>query len=871
MKIRSITLENVRRFIEPVSIGPIGDGITLLSEPNEAGKSTLFDALHALFFIKHSSKTAEIKSLRPHSGGKIAVECTLDIDAETWRVRKEWMTGAFAKIWRNGTLVHQGDAAEDWLAALSSGDAGGPGGLLWVRQGRVTLNKPSKQKNAEQELSERRNLLTAISGAMDQVTGGERMDQVLARVEDDLGKLQTTTGKPKSGGRWSEAESTVATLEAKESELAGTVGALHDALDERRRLQRELSDLEDPDTAQTRTTELQNAEDALREAKGLDQKLRALETEATLAQQTSETAQSEAKRREEVQEAAENTQKAHETAQKTAEEARSKHDTAAEASQAATTTLENAKVSREKARDVIQQINAAKTTAHKQAERTRLTDLIEKADAAEAERIKQHALAQQGPDAETATWIEALAHEIETQTRALAASAPRVSATYIDGAEHIRFDGQPLLPDQTLPLPESGLIEMPGIGTLHVKSQDRDPAAALAKAKSDLTEALKAGNWPDIPAFLAAKQARADAKTAADTAQNTRDTLAPDGIEALREALAILGEAAETDTASLPDETTARADLDTATSELGEAETEAAEAREIAQAATIALATAENTADLAKSVADNAKTALDNLPPQDPEAARIKLADLDRKAETASATYLALKEAAPDIAALKARRDRLKTVVDTATQEAARLRERIGTLNGRIETRSEEGVEETLAETREKLTAARETLARVVFEKDVLACLSDTLDQAQKAARDTYFAPVSAELKPLLATVWDDAEIEWSDDDLLPKALIRKGTEEPLDILSGGTQEQIAFLVRLAFARLLAKSGRHTPLILDDALVYSDDDRIEKMFDTLHGAATDLQIIVLTCRQRAFVNLGAPKVSFQKSNSAATI
>jgi DNA repair exonuclease SbcCD ATPase subunit len=180
-------------------------------------------------------------------------------------------------------------------------------------------------------------------------------------------------------------------------------------------------------------------------------------------------------------------------------------------------------------------------------------------------------------------------------------------------------------------------------------------------------------------------------------------------------------------------------------------------------------------------------------------------------------------------------------------------------------------LEEALAETREKLTAARETLARVEFEKDVLVRLSETLNQAQKAARDTYFAPVSAELKPLLETVWNDADLEWSDDDLLPKALVRKGTKEPLDILSGGTQEQIAFLVRLAFARLLAKSGRHTPLILDDALVYSDDDRIEKMFDTLHGAATDLQIIVLSCRQRAFTNLGAPRVSFQPSNTAANL
>ena len=57
--------------------------------------------------------------------------------------------------------------------------------------------------------------------------------------------------------------------------------------------------------------------------------------------------------------------------------------------------------------------------------------------------------------------------------------------------------------------------------------------------------------------------------------------------------------------------------------------------------------------------------------------------------------------------------------------------------------------------------------------------------------------------------------------------------------------------------------GRHAPLILDDALVYSDDDRIARMFDTLHGAADDLQIIVLSCRQRVFRDLGAPTVTFR--------
>ncbi len=65
---------------------------------------------------------------------------------------------------------------------------------------------------------------------------------------------------------------------------------------------------------------------------------------------------------------------------------------------------------------------------------------------------------------------------------------------------------------------------------------------------------------------------------------------------------------------------------------------------------------------------------------------------------------------------------------------------------------------------------------------------------------------------------------------------------------------------RLAFARLFARSGRPVPVILDDALVHSDDDRIEAMFTALHRVAQEQQIIVLTCRQRAFAPLGGERL-----------
>ena len=83
------------------------------------------------------------------------------------------------------------------------------------------------------------------------------------------------------------------------------------------------------------------------------------------------------------------------------------------------------------------------------------------------------------------------------------------------------------------------------------------------------------------------------------------------------------------------------------------------------------------------------------------------------------------------------------------------------------------------------------------------------------------------------------------------------GYEESFDHLSMGTQEQIAVLVRLAFAEMLIDRGAPAAVILDDALVFSDDQRMGLMFDILSHAAQRVQILIFTCREQLFEGLGA--------------
>ena len=100
MRIRAIRLTDVRRFDRPVAVEGVGDGLNLLCAPNEAGKSTLFDALHAAFFLPHRSQAKEAKALRPRVGG--APEVTVEIETEDGRfeIAKRWFSRPMAEVRR---------------------------------------------------------------------------------------------------------------------------------------------------------------------------------------------------------------------------------------------------------------------------------------------------------------------------------------------------------------------------------------------------------------------------------------------------------------------------------------------------------------------------------------------------------------------------------------------------------------------------------------------------------------------------------------------------------------------------------------------------------------------------------------------------
>jgi hypothetical protein len=492
--------------------------------------------------------------------------------------------------------------------------------------------------------------------------------------------------------------------------------------------------------------------------------------------------------------------------------------------------------------------------------RAELTARIAEAEAARAVIETHAAAAKTGPDMAAVQRLEQLSTALATALATRDALATQVIVTYAAGRKDgVQLDGAALDDGMAYPIPRGGVLNIAGLGQVEIRpgagAQDTD---AVQQAQRALTQALAALDLPDVAAARAAADIRAQAVTAQGEARARLEALAPGGIDKLREALAQIP-AAATDDAPLDPAATA--------AQLAAAESGAAAAQSASRTAAEALASlrahlagAEVAAQAARDRLNRAQASMAASGEDTADTLAQIMAAAMAELTAAEAVHAAQSTDAPDLAGAEAALARATSIEAAASAEIALLRPQIATLDERIAIGAGDAVEERLAECEQQLTAAEQTLARYDHEVAVLQRLAAALTEARVAARERYFAPVAAELKPLLHLLWPQAELTWTQDTLLPESLIRDGQTEPLDILSGGTQEQIALLVRLAFARMLERGGQHAPVLLDDALVYTDDDRIERMFDALHRQAGDLQIIVFSCRQRAFRDLGGHRL-----------
>jgi len=144
------------------------------------------------------------------------------------------------------------------------------------------------------------------------------------------------------------------------------------------------------------------------------------------------------------------------------------------------------------------------------------------------------------------------------------------------------------------------------------------------------------------------------------------------------------------------------------------------------------------------------------------------------------------------------------------------------------------------------LEHARSEHARVASRARAVELLKAVMVRHRDTTRLRYVEPFRAELERLGRPVFGPSFEVDIDTDLCILNRTLDGCTVPYESLSGGAKEQLGILARLAGAALVAKEDA-VPILIDDALGFTDPNRLAKMAEVFDTLGERGQVIVLTC------------------------
>jgi len=886
MRLRALELEQFRKFRRPHRLDGFVDGINVLCGPNEFGKSTILAAIRGLLFEKYSSGAQSVLAMRPwgsESAPRLAME--FEIGGGAWRIEKQFLHRPTARLTAPDGRRFDGSAAEEELQRVLGFGAGGkqgakPGQMgvwaaLWVTQresvDQADLTSPSIRMTVAE----------CLHGEVGVLTGGEKGRAVKDAARSALGVILDGNGKAK--GRARELAARVAEQDALLAMMNERAARLMDDVAELRRLEAERHHVSDVQAERELHDELADARQRREKALLFQQKFEAKQSALVLAERSVADAEQEVGLR--VTRAGELVDSDRQLAAAQArlgrlQVARDEHEALVRACRVAAAVVET---NVNAADDAVRRAKAAIEVSAQAADLARLRVLSGQAAAAQvrARDLDSKAAALRIDRAAVAAVRVAEQTQDRVQSR-LSAQATTVSfELQPEALARVRLDGASLAsPGYAVALVEEGVILVEGIGVIRIRPAigDRDALLdALRIAGDGLHGALAvagATSLADAEAKLAAwERLRSEADAAAKEVTrlapgDARARLEP-GADALcrhvaavevllAQGMAALGFAAAPDAAAaeLALHGAVRAQSGAVAARV-EAAAATASAIESLTDARVAFATVEGQVLAARADRERLHARQQAAEDHEPEAAlaeRSARAGSDRALRRAELAAIEAERPADTAAAMAIRIERLQKAVDQRQKNLLTLGQDIAGRRARIAHEGGVGLDEQIALTRRERDGAAAELEGLLREARILKLLCETLDGAERAARQAYLAPIVQRVTPYLCALFPGAQVQ-CDDDLRITGIVRSAVEE-FGALSDGTREQIAVLARLAFAELLTDRGKPAMVILDDALAYSDRERMQRMFDILAAAAARTQILILSCREDLFLRIG---------------
>ena len=895
MKIRSLSVNQFMKFDQPTKLEGLSDGLNVIVGPNEMGKTTLLAALRAAFFEKYGSKSKEIKKLQNcHNYAAPVVSVSFEIDGGLYEIRKRFMKKAYAILNYPDGRKLEGDAAEQELQNLilsggvgtsgKSGDSFGMWNVLWVQQGKSF---------APIDLSDRArsSLHSALETEVGTVLGGRRGRELPKKLENRRSQLVTPTAS-RPTGRYKDLIEQSAKLESEIFELNDRRRELTEYLENLESAQSKLDRLEADNSETDDLREIEQAQIKHQELARHEEKKRTARSELERMSSDLQRLENEAKEYRRLNEAIRDARNHHELASQELEALQAREaenvqqvDSVSKNLQEAAGKLENLKEKEHRARRVLAAVQSG----------AEILDLERHfKDYKQAEERHQENLRRVASilvDDESIKRIRTAKRKLDIAESSIQQSATRIQFDLDeDGVSGIEFEGQPLQSaQQVYDIIKKTEISISERGRIYVQPAVTDQDSLVAnqcKARRTFESelhAVKADSADHAEQLHVERQLLTQAAESARQ-EAERHTLDSDsdsvGTQALEEQINEIKQTleiekialgisdlpsvrkAEENLLKLQNSTEhARGDVSGFQTELNTSQSTLSEIRiEIARVES----NRKNIGDLLKKHEFELKLANEQNPESEVE---IQIQTMNKliSDQRQLVNRLEAEYEESDLNMLEVRIDRLKAKIKNRQKKRNDLKIEVSSLKNTIGNLEGAGVDEKIQQKQREYELINEDLTKSKREVEVLDLLLSTLHEAERDAKRTFMSPVMKRVHPYLRTLFPTAELTM-DENLNIVDVKRQGSEENFQLLSIGTQEQIAVLIRLAFAQMLVEQGLPATVILDDALVYSDDVRMDRMFDILNAASDKVQIIILTCREKLFEGLGGDVLSLEPSD-----
>ncbi len=860
-------VHNFRKFTSPREIKDIDDGVTVIAGNNEEGKSTLFNAMRSAIFERHNMTGKPREAMFP-SGSKVRVEVQLDFELgkKLYRLEKNFGQRPVAILKKPDDSILEGSAAEGELSKLlnfrvpnreSKHNDRGLLGFFWLEQGhnlyKLNLAETGREK-----------LRTSLEREVGDVMGGSLGSKIIQAAKEKRNELLTVGGKPKKGGDLynAEEENNKRAKEAdkqakKEEEYQQDI----EGLEKVRQGLRQIQDGGDLEEAQR---ELNNAKDEQKKIEALRQQSENAEHEINRAEGELKITRNRWKQHQKlIDEVREYKTKIEGINKELDKHIQTDLDTQLKKAKSdlelATKNKKNAELQQALAN--IHKLEQDVSNLNKKL--TEITKLNEQLQAAKAEQDSAKVNQQCFKN------LKSISDEVDKLKGEISAAATHVQFLPIENQRVTNSKGN-IAPNQQVEVSEKECFTLDGFGMIEI-----EPAVAglankqqsLANRTNELDAALaKIGvkNMEEAKShFEAYQQARNKIEVVEIRISSSHniDTLHSD----YNRKKAML-ESLRNDVGNI--ENTEIIDVDKAEQLMGSVAKEEDKAREALSVAQQKKHAQENYLRQCKGeslgitkILNEKKEELENARLENSDeklVAEIKQCEtqVDNKKKIKEDVDKKIAAANPD--KIQLRIEKYRDTIKNIESRRAELEKNEIEIRTRLSTKGEDGVGESLQAARGAAEKAKENLERVKQEADAWELLVNTLNEAEREAKEMFVAPVLEHISPFLDLLFPGAKPIFNEENMEIKELQRDSKEEPFLNLSIGTREQLSILVRLALAVYLKEKGYPSMVILDDALVYADDDRFERMQLALRKAAKSVQIIILTCRSRDWKQSGFP-------------